>query len=221
MLQDQKQDFYPTSQYLEPYKLRIGDEIAYTLLTVNDEIQSLYNVGMNLTAIGSLSPFVIFDDGCVALPTLGRVKLVDLTIKEAESLLSQEFKKITSDAQVRIVLCNDYYFVLGDNGKGKFYLYKDNLTIFQALAQIGEISFIADLRKVKIIRKDAQGNDVVKDVDLTKASIINDEFYYLLPNDVLYIPNNSKAFFRINSVSAFLGTFIAPISLFIIVLSLF
>ena len=194
------------------YRLGINDEIIYYLMTASLETQALYNIGNNIT-------FRIFDDGCVLLPTVGKVQIVGLTIREAERVLSERFKVVVKDAEIKMALANNYFFVQGDNGKGQFPLYKENLNIFQAMALAGDISSIGDKSRIKIIRKGSDGIDHIETFDLRKASVVESEYYYVRPNDVIYIPTNSKSFFRIESFSAALSFIVAPVSLAITVMT--
>ena len=194
------------------YRLGVNDEIIYYLMTTSTETQALYNLNTSIT-------FRIFDDGCVLLPTVGRVQIVGLTIREAERVLSERFRVVVQDAEVKIALANNYFYVQGDGGKGQYPLYKENLNIFQAMALAGDISSIGDKSRIKIIRKGSDGKDHIETFDLRKASVVESEYYYVHPNDVIYIPTNSKSFFRIESFSSVLSFVVAPVSLTITVLT--
>ena len=208
----------------EHYKLRINDEITYYLITTNTESQSLFNARQattnGSTHQGSLA-YRIHEDGAVYLPFIGSVKIEGLAVREAQQTLTTEFKTMVPDAEVRIALVNNYFYVLGDGGKGQHHIYKENLNIYQALAMAGDITSAGDKRNIKIIRETENGTDIVKTFDLRQESVIESEFYYIKPNDVIYIPTHSNSFFRIESFSSFMSMFVAPLSLLILVLSTF
>ncbi len=203
----------------QQYKLRVNDEVSYILMTSNAETQRFYNVGGSGGA--SSVSFRIYENGSIYIPTIGNIKIAGMTIREAESALKKTFTVLVPDAEIKLSLVNNNYYVQGDGGKGQFYLYKENLNIFQALALAGDISGSGDKQHIKIIRKGADGMDYINTFDLREISIIESEYYYIQPNDVIYIPTNSKAFFRVDSVSSFVSMFVAPLSLFVMVLSLF
>ena len=214
---------YPRAPF-EEYRLCVNDEITYYLMTASAEAEQLYNFsqrggggGAGVNAV----PFRIYDDGCVVFPTIGRVKIAGLTIREAERVITNVFQGSVYDAEVRVALTNNFFCILGDGGKGQQYVYKENMNIFQALALAGDISSAGDKSHVKIIRKGLDGMDKIYVCDLRKESIIESEYYYIKPNDVIYIPTHFSSFFMVDSVSSFISIFIAPISLLILVLSLF
>ena len=84
----------------------------------------------------------------------------------------------------------------------------------------GDISNVGDKRHIKIVRKGADGMDDIRIFDLREASIIESEFYYIQPNDVIYIPTNPNSFFRIDSVTSFVALIVTPLSFFAMVMSL-
>jgi polysaccharide export outer membrane protein len=205
----------------QPYRLSVNDEITYYLMTASQGTQYLYNGGRQLNAVQNGILLRIYEDGCIHLPTIGKVKIAGMTIREAEKAITEAFKIIVLDAEVKVALTNNYFYVEGDGGKGRFYVYKEDLTIFQALAMAGDISSTGDKQHIKIIRKGTSGIDQITTIDLRKESIIGTEYYYIRPNDVIYIPTNSKSFFRIESVSGFISTVVAPLSLVLAALTYF
>ena len=196
----------------EEYRLRINDEVSYFLITSNEATQVLYN--------GTDISFRIFNDGTIHLP-IGQVKIVGLTLREAENVLRNAFSNIVLDAEIRLTLINNFFFVQGDGKKGQFQIYKENLNIFQALAMAGDISIIGDKKNIKLIRRGADGLDHTRTIDLRQESIIESEFYYIMPNDVIVIPTTSKAFFHVESLGSFFSMVVTPISFLLMVLTLF
>ena len=71
---------------------------------------------------------------------------------------------------------------------------------------------------MSIIRKSLE-KTVVKEFDITDKKIIDSEFYYVMPNDVLYIRPVRGRFFQINTApfTFALTTVTAAISLFILI----
>ncbi len=205
----------------QQYQLRIDDEVSYYLLTSNSETQAFYNNGQ----IGGFASgentvrYRIYEDGMIYLP-IGAVRIAGLTLREAQNVVRDAFLEFVPDAEIKLTMVNNYFYVLGDGGKDQHILYKENLNIFQALAMAGDISSIGDKKHIKIVRKGADGMDYIKTFDLREESIIESEFYYIKPNDVIYIPTGSNSFFRIDSVSSFVALIVTPISFIALFLSI-
>ncbi len=219
-LQKEESKMYETESF-EQYRLCVNDEIVYFLLTASSETQYLYNIGDISQAGNNQNSFRIYEDGCVVLPTIGKVKIAGLTLREAEKIITDRFSSIVLDAEVKLALTNNYFYVQGDNGKGQFMVYKENLNIFQALAMAGDISSTGDKSKIKLIRRGVDGKDHVETFDLRKESIVESEYYYIKPNDVLYIPTNSNSFFRIDSFTGFVSLILTPVSFLLMTISFF
>ncbi|MDL2322933.1 polysaccharide biosynthesis/export family protein [Bacteroidales bacterium OttesenSCG-928-A17] len=218
-LQHDKKDRYEPIPF-EQYRLVVNDEVSFYLMTSHQETQSLYNGSSGVSANTSGSRlYRIYEDGCVVLPTVGRLYIAGSTIREAEVIITEEFKEIVPDAEVKLALANNYFYVLGDNGKGQFQVYKENMNIFQALALAGDISSSGDKSRVKLIRRGDDGIDHIRTFDLRKESIIESEFYYIQPNDQIYIPTSSKSFFRVESFSGFVAVIATPLSLLALALT--
>jgi len=217
----QKGDSYQPAVF-QQYKLRVDDMVSYFLFTSNSESQVLYNNGQSGTTMSSTKTggYRIYENGTVHLP-VGDVKIEGLTLREAEKAVKNAFLRVVPDAEVKLSMLNNYFYVMGDGHRGQYTVYKENLNIYQALAMAGDISNTGDKKNIKIIRKGEDGMDYIKTFDLREESIVESEFYYVKPNDVIYVPTNSNSFFRIDSVVSFVTLIVAPLSLFAMVMTLF
>lgn len=81
---------------------------------------------------------------------------------------------------------------------------KTSMTIFEALAIGSSLGPYADRSKVSIIRQTDSGSKT-KTFDLRSKDIIDTEFYYIQPNDVIYVPQLKRKF--LGSTTSFAGAF--------------
>ena len=206
---------YPKEQYKE-YRLNVDDNIQCAIYTKNTEFANVFNQVIG-TDERSGNSYLIHHNGCILLPYFGEIKIVGLTLEEAENLIQAKMQESILDVQVNITLVNNYFYVLSDRGskRGQFDIYKENMTIYQALAQIGGANNSLDYRNVRIIRKDAEGNTYVKSFDLRTKDVIQSEFYYVQPNDMYYFATSKNSFFNVTSLSSFVNTILTPITLLI------
>lgn len=72
------------------------------------------------------------------------------------------------------------------------------MTIFQALANAGvPDGRMLNIDKIQILRTDPiTGKTIQKEFDIRTVSIIESEFYYIKPNDLIYLATSSKSFFQ-------------------------
>ena len=158
------------------YKLRVNDELMIRVITTDKVLSDLFPSSSGSSA--NQVSYRVFEDGMVEFPFLEPVKLEGLTLEEAEQLVTEKMRSFVSDIQVRLALSTNTFCVIGAAGRGYFPIYKERLTIFQALALSGGISEGGDYSKVKIIRETDEGTKIIS-FDIRSKSIIDPEFYCL------------------------------------------
>jgi polysaccharide export outer membrane protein len=92
------------------------------------------------------------------------------------------------------------FSVISDRGSGTFNIPKEKLTVFEALAMAGDIGDFGDRSKVRIVRE-IEGQTQVRVFDVRSEDIINSEYYYIEPNDLIYIQRIKGQSFGVNSVT--------------------
>ncbi|HHT61471.1 MAG: polysaccharide biosynthesis/export family protein [Paludibacteraceae bacterium] len=199
------------------YKLRVNDELMIRVITTDKVLSDLFPSSSGSSA--NQVSYRVFEDGMVEFPFLEPVKLEGLTLEEAEQLVTEKMRSFVSDIQVRLALSTNTFCVIGAAGRGYFPIYKERLTIFQALALSGGISEGGDYSKVKIIRETDEGTKIIS-FDIRSKSIIDSEFYYVYPNDIIYVDVSKKKFWAINSYAGFLGVITSSITLLLTVWNL-
>ena len=117
----------------EPYRLQVNDEIIYRVITMDETIAK--TLSANNSGSGQYAnSYRIYSDGTVDIPFLPPVKLEGLTELEAQDTLRKAMREIIPDADVKLAMYNKQFTVLGDANSGTYSIYKERLTIFQALA---------------------------------------------------------------------------------------
>lgn len=205
----------------EYYKLQPNDRVVYTIYSTDIETARLFS-GVSGTAQGqsssvALAGYRIYPDGNVVLPFIGKLRLVGLTCKEAAAVLRAKIRESLPDAEIRLVLASDYFYVVGS---GRFQIEKDRMTILEALSTISTKEKTLDKKHIRLMRRQNDGSYLIKTIDLRSESILNSEYYYVKPNDVYYIPTSNKAFYNITSFSGFLGFVMVPVSFLLLILNL-
>ncbi len=197
----------------EEYKIVPGDMLSCFITCEDNDFSYVFNGILNTGSSSSAGKtLTVYEDGTVIIPFFGTVKVIGMTIQEAEIAIQNKTQESIVDAQVKINLANNFFYVLSDNKRGSYYVYKDNMTVFQALSISGQTTETMDISKVSIIRKDVQGNTVAKTFDLRSLDVVQSEYYYVQPNDVLYFPTSKKAFFNVTSLGSFFTTIMTPLT---------
>ena len=204
----------------EPYRIRVNDEIIYRLITMDETISRM--LGTNNVSTGGqyANTYRVHEDGTVDLPFLHPVKLQGLTEQEAQDTLRAAFREIIPDADVKLVLYNKYFSVVGDAHSGQYFIYKERMNIFQALAMTGDVLNSGDRRHIRIVRPRDNGQEPeVLEFDMRTNSIIDSKYYYVYPNDVIYVARTKNSFYTVPNYSGFIGLITSSVALLTTVLN--
>ena len=202
---------YADSVPYSDYKLKQGDKLFIRLITPNEKLSTMFNGGgagggsqMMMTGNSSggasdLYTYLIKSNGAVSLPIVGDVQLEGLTMREAKHALVAALKSESSLVSVNIYMSNRSFSVIGAGSSGNISFMKDKINIFEAVALMGDFGFYADRSKIKILRELPNGETITKTFDVRGVEILHSEFYYIEPNDVIFIQPLNEKFFGINS----------------------
>ncbi len=185
-----------------PYKLQVDDILNIKISSKNPEIVAVFqkqNLNSNLMNSGGsnennqgyFSDYSIDNYGNIRIPTLGEINVLGYTELEArrkiEDILRQDYINNDESLYVSVKLSGIRYTILGEiNSTGTNVIYQNRVSIIDAIANSGDITDVGNRKAVEIIRK--TGNGVKKYVvDLTDIDVLNDEAFYIKPNDIINI----------------------------------
>lgn len=195
-------NFYSSEKYgykEEKYRLQTFDIVEINIKTTSPEMNEIFsivtgddtNMNMNMGSNGGdifyMNGYTLDEEGLVEIPLLGEVKLVGLTAEEAKTLIEEKIKAyVPDDSFVRVRLGGIRFSTLGEfNNPGKQTILQNRVTIFEALAAAGDLTTVAKREEVIILRQYPDGTQVHK-INLNDRNLLNSEFYFIKPNDVLY-----------------------------------
>ena len=115
-------------------------------------------------------------------------------------------------------MANKTFTIFGDAGSGIYPIYKDRLTIFQALAMSGDFNEASDRKHVRIIRNSEKGTQILE-FDIRPKSIIDSKYYYIYPNDIIYVQREFSSFYKVNNYFSLLNVVSVSLSLLFSVLT--
>ena len=191
----------PATYIIQPY-----DNLYIRVVTPDPKLADMFNtmpatvssISVNELSADMLS-YTVDDDGAIELPYAGRFIVAGKTLKMVKTELDIALKSYIADAVVTVKMVNNYVSIIGEVQRpGKYPIYKDRLNIFQALAMAGDIGSYGNRQKIQLIRQTPDGN-TVKEFSLKDRSIIGSQFFYVMPNDVIYAPPMKGRFFQMDT----------------------
>lgn len=209
---------YDSATY-EPYRIRVNDEIIYRLVTMDETMTKMLGTNTSVSSQYANS-YRVYADGTIDLPFLKPIKVQGLTEVEAQDTIRAAFREIIPDADVKVALYNKYFSVIGDARSSQYYIYKEKMNIFQALAMTGDVMNSGDRRHIRIIRPRDNGEEPeILEFDIRTNSIIDSKYYYIYPNDVIYVARTPNSFYTVPSYSGFIGLITSSVALLTTVLN--
>ncbi|AWW31739.1 sugar transporter [Echinicola strongylocentroti] len=127
-------------------------------------------------------------DGMVRIPKLGRIKIAGLTEEEARAKVEEEINRyFKEEVYVRLRTGGIRFTTIGEfNSSGTKVIYKNRATIFDALAMAGESDILAKKNELFLIRQ-YDGGTKIHQVNLNDRALLASPYYFIQPNDVLYL----------------------------------
>jgi polysaccharide export outer membrane protein len=178
----------PLDYKVQPYDnlyIRIFSLDEQTYLFFNKASETSYNDYVNDAAI-YLNSYSVDKEGSIDFPIVGKIYVKDLTVEQIKDVLQKKVNEYLNETLVVVKMVNFNITILGEvNRPGQIKIYQDEITIFEALSMAGDLTDFANKNKVALIRQTPGGSKVFY-LDLTKADILSSEFYYMMPNDILY-----------------------------------
>ena len=138
----------------------------------------------------------------INIAMIGEVKVSGLTVDEIRNLIQNKIDDLLVNATVSVKLTSFKISVLGDvQNPGTRYVYNNQFTIFEALSSAGDLNISGKRHNVKVIRQDGD-KTTVANLDLKSPSIIRSPYYFMNPNDVVYVETSKQNIVR-NNLSVF------------------
>lgn len=188
------------------YLLQPYDNLFIRVVTPDPQLSAMFNT-MPVTTYSisvteqsaDLVSYPVDGDGFIQLPYAGRIMVAGKTLAMVTEEVEKILKAYIADAAVSVRMVNNYVSLIGEvQQPGRYPIYKERMNIFQALAMGGDLNEFSNRQKIQILRQTAEGN-MVKEFNLTDRSILASEFFYVMPNDVIYAKPMKGKFFQMNA----------------------
>ena len=174
------------------YRLQPGDNLYIRFINTVDERTASAMSGESTRSLSSdasiyLQSYTLDEEGCIEMPLAGKIELLNLTVDEAKDRLQTVLDKYINQTTIIVKLSNFNLTVLGEvNRPGMYKVYQSQINLFEAISLAGNMTNFANKEDVKIIRQTDNGSEILT-VDMGVADILSSPYYYLKPNDILYV----------------------------------
>lgn len=224
-LQDIKLKYPEAIVSPDEYRIIPGDQLQIVVYTLDEETRILFSSytprfsgqAISDRTIGDVHqqarglddaaggiPITVYADGTITFPYIGSIYVQGQTMLEVRNTISNKLDAFADGTTAEVTLYNRFFSILGEAESNRILMPKLSMTIFEALTIGSQLGDYADRSKVTIIRQTADGARA-KTFDLRSKDILDTEFYYIQPNDVIYVPQMKKKF--LGTTTSFTGVF--------------
>ena len=171
-------------------KIQKGDLLGITVSSLSPENTTLYNAPQN--AEGSATGFLVDSVGNINFFKLGSIHAAGLTRSELKEELQKELVPYLAQTVVAVGFLNRHITLFGGGISSQVLpIPNDNMTILDAIATAGDIGEKGNKEQVMVIRENGNSR-VFKKLDLTDESVFYSPYFYLQPDDIIYIRSRQK-----------------------------
>ena len=195
-------------EYKSPL-IKKDDFIFISIQTIDPNVNKLLNsanissfstsINANATPGNTLSGntgYLVDNDGEVDLPVIGKIKISGLTTAQARKLIKQSAEPYFKDAIIDVRFANFQITVLGEVNRPSNYLIPtERVSIIDAIGMAGDLTLFGKRGSVLLIRneEDNDSRKLAVRLNLSSKSLFSSPYFYLRPNDILYVePNKSR-----------------------------
>ncbi|GAB3895535.1 polysaccharide biosynthesis/export family protein [Spirosoma agri] len=179
-----------------------GDVLSVQVSSLNPEASAFFNPytsfavadrspqassSASTTPLPAVNGYLVDNTGMIELPVLGKVNVSGRTVNQLKDQLRGSLKEYLKEPTVNIRNQNFRISVMGEVTRPSlFTIPNEQITLLEALSLSGDVTIYGRRDNVLVIREE-NGKRTFSRIDLTKRDLFTSPFYYLHPNDVVYV----------------------------------
>lgn len=173
------------------------------------------------TAQTTAPGFRVDEKGMIEIPLVGQLKVEGLTTSEARDTIRNRLRIYLKEPTVNVRFLNFKISVMGEVARPSTYLIpNERITLPEALTMAGDLTIYGRRTNVMIMRE-KDGQKEFGTVDLTQRDLFKSPYYYLHPNDVIYVEPSKGRSAQTDRSYANISMFLSAISIVAILIQTF
>jgi len=136
---------------------------------------------------GNVSGYLVHDDGTILLHKLGAYQAAGYTRKQLSARIAESLLPYLKDPIVSVNFINHKVTVMGAvKSPQVLFLPDEKMPLIDAIVKSGDLTSDAIVNDVMVIRE-SNNSKVIKHINLQDASLFTSPWYYVKPNDIVYV----------------------------------
>lgn len=179
--------------------IRPADVLSVQVNSLNPEKSMIFNPYMVANGVNAATTagataslpapvgYVVSMSGEITIPLLGPVKVAGQTVDQAGRTIAEKLTRFLKEPTVDVRNLNFRISVLGEVARPALFTIPNNqVTIIEALGLAGDVTIVGRRDNVLVVRE-TNGAKKFARVDLTRRDLFRSPYYYLHPNDIVYV----------------------------------
>jgi len=200
--------------------VRPDDLLQVTINSYNQEEALRFNIvsnqsqvqlsaqGANTATLADPLGYRVDSRGQIELPVVGSLLVAGKTLEQIRDSVHARVAATgyLKDLSVQVRFLSFRVTILGEvNSPGTYTIPSQKINVLEALGMARDVTMFSRRDNILIVREE-DGKRLYGRIDLKSRDIFNSPFYYLKPNDVLYVePHKSKVLSAPDPASRYLG----------------
>ncbi len=194
--------------------VQVGSVLSIVVTAVDLEAVEPYNP----PAVAFLTPgvasvvgnktmltYLVDEEGNIDFPMLGKVHVAGLRRTEVKALLEEKLSAQLKQPLVTVNVINQLVTVLGEvRSPGRYNIINGRLTVPELLAFAGDLTPYGKRDNILLTREKDGKLEFIR-LNLNDESIFSSPYFFLMPNDVIYVAPNSVRAINSQNVSLWLS----------------
>lgn len=182
---------YYKNQRMTDRKIQPRDYLYIRVYTMDEKANNYFNRGIQPGASATsnyyLDSYFVTNEGMIDFQLIGKVYVKDMTAVEIQQVIQKKIDEYLKETLVVVKIVNFNITLVGEvSSPGMYSIYKDDISIFEALSLAGDMTDFSNRKRVALIRKTSEGSRVIY-LNLTSDKLLSSSYYYLQPNDIIYV----------------------------------
>lgn len=175
-----------TQKTIKPF-----DKLSVIILSTDQQTAQILNFAEESMEAG----YVVDESGNIEFPFVGKINIGGMTTQQASAEIRGIIGSVVSNPVVLVRYLDQQVTVLGEvYRQGVYPISREKINIYEALALGGGITEWGDRRKIVLMRV-INNEPRFFPLDLSNSEIAYNEFFYVQPNDVVFVePMRAKVY---------------------------
>lgn len=213
-----KKDF--TNPKNTSYKIHTGDNLYINIYSTDQATSTYFQT--NFPTVMSqtylyLNSYIVNEEGYLTFSFIDKMYVKGLSVEEIQKQLQTTMNSYFKDVTVSVKMVSFFVSVIGEvNNEGKYNIPEEQTNLLEAIALASGFNEFANREKVMLVRQTESGSEVHY-LNLYDKDILGSDYFYLQPNDVIYVQSLKSKSFAYEKLPY--GVFLSTISIAIAILA--